>query len=79
MPDVCDGNVRFEDLEFTYPTRPNVKILNGLSFDVGKGQTVALVGASGCGKSTIIQLIQRFYECDGGEVVCPMSPTRYVH
>ncbi|CAG2168716.1 unnamed protein product [Oppiella nova] len=41
MPDVCDGNVRFEDLEFTYPTRPNVKILNGLSFDVGKGQTVA--------------------------------------
>ncbi|CAG2108236.1 unnamed protein product, partial [Medioppia subpectinata] len=68
-PDMSAGNVRFDGLEFTYPTRPNVKILNGLSFDVSKGQTVALVGASGCGKSTIIQLIQRFYDTDGGEVI----------
>ncbi|CAG2118690.1 unnamed protein product, partial [Medioppia subpectinata] len=68
-PDTSAGNVRFDGLEFTYPTRPNVKILNGLSFDVSKGQTVALVGASGCGKSTIIQLMQRFYDTDGGEVI----------
>ncbi|CAG2103942.1 unnamed protein product [Medioppia subpectinata] len=68
-PTKCEGNVRFNDLQFTYPTRRNVKVLRGLSFDVQKGQTVALVGSSGCGKSTIIQLIQRFYDTDGGEVV----------
>ncbi|CAG2104143.1 unnamed protein product, partial [Medioppia subpectinata] len=67
-PTKCEGNFRFNDLQFTYPTRPNVKVLRGLSFDVQKGQTVALVGSSGCGKSTIIQLIQRFYDTDGGEV-----------
>lgn len=68
-PNVCEGNVKFRDIEFTYPTRRNTKILRGLTFDVPKGQTVALVGPSGCGKSTIIQLIQRFYDCDAGEVV----------
>ena len=73
-PDFCEGNVKFREIEFTYPTRPNVKILRGLSFDVPKGQTVALVGSSGCGKSTIIQLIQRFYDLDAGEVVSYTRP-----
>lgn len=68
-PVECGGNIKFNEIEFTYPTRPNVKILRGLNFEVEKGQTVALVGSSGCGKSTIIQLIQRFYDCDGGEIV----------
>ncbi|XP_054157883.1 ATP-dependent translocase ABCB1-like isoform X2 [Oppia nitens] len=67
-PTKFEGNVNFQELEFKYPTRPDQKILKGLSFDVSKGQTVALVGSSGCGKSTIIQLIQRFYDTDGGEV-----------
>ncbi|XP_054157708.1 ATP-dependent translocase ABCB1-like [Oppia nitens] len=67
-PDKCEGIVKFSDLQFTYPTRPDQKILKGLSFEVSKGQTVALVGSSGCGKSTIIQLIQRFYDTDSGEI-----------
>ncbi|XP_054157886.1 ATP-dependent translocase ABCB1-like [Oppia nitens] len=68
-PDKYEGNVNFQELEFKYPSRPDQKILRGLSFDVSKGQTVALVGSSGCGKSTIIQLIQRFYDCDTGNVI----------
>jgi ABC-type multidrug transport system fused ATPase/permease subunit len=68
-PQICEGNVDFRQLEFTYPTRPNAKILRGLTFKVPKGQTVALVGSSGCGKSTCIQILERFYDCDAGEVV----------
>ncbi|XP_054157975.1 ATP-dependent translocase ABCB1-like isoform X2 [Oppia nitens] len=65
----CEGNVDIKKVEFTYTTRSDQKILNGLSFDVLKGQRVALVGSSGCGKSTIIQLIQRFYDTDAGHVI----------
>ena len=43
-------------------------MLKGISFDVNKGQTVALVGHSGCGKSTVVQLLQRFYDVDSGSV-----------
>jgi ABC-type multidrug transport system fused ATPase/permease subunit len=68
-PQICDGNVEFREIEFTYPTRPNAKVLKGLNFKVSKGQTVALVGSSGCGKSTCIQLLERFYDCNEGEVV----------
>ncbi|CAG2162164.1 unnamed protein product [Oppiella nova] len=68
-PLVCNGNVSFRNIEFTYPTRADTKILRGLTFDVQKGQTVALVGASGCGKSTIIQLMQRFYDPDVGHTI----------
>lgn len=46
----------------------SVKILKGLSLEVKKGQTVALVGSSGCGKSTGIQLLQRFYDLENGQV-----------
>ena len=59
----------FTDVFFNYPTRPNVKILRGLNLDVSAGQTLALVGASGCGKSTSIQLIERFYDPKAGRVV----------
>ena len=62
------GNISFEKVEFNYPSRPDVKILQGVSFTVSAGQTVALVGSSGCGKSTCIQLIQRFYDPLSGQV-----------
>uniref|UniRef100_A0A6P7HDW7 ABC-type xenobiotic transporter n=1 Tax=Diabrotica virgifera virgifera TaxID=50390 RepID=A0A6P7HDW7_DIAVI len=62
------GNINFSQIEFSYPTRPNVLILKGLNLDILNGKTVALVGESGCGKSTIIQLIERFYDPKSGEV-----------
>jgi ABC-type transport system involved in cytochrome bd biosynthesis fused ATPase/permease subunit len=62
------GHVDFKEVEFTYPTRPDVQILRKLGLDVQPGQTVALVGSSGCGKSTTIQLLERFYDPTGGSV-----------
>lgn len=49
-------------MTFAYPNRPNTKVLRELELHIDQGKTIALVGASGCGKSTIIQLIQRFYD-----------------
>lgn len=62
------GNVNYNSIEFAYPTRPNTLVLQGLNIEVKPGQTVALVGQSGCGKSTTIQLLERFYDCDSGNV-----------
>lgn len=56
-------------MKFNYPTRPEVKILQGLNLKVEKGQTLALVGSSGCGKSTVVQLLERFYDPLSGEIV----------
>ncbi|GFR90415.1 multidrug resistance protein 1 [Elysia marginata] len=67
-PPSLTGNLRLRDVHFTYPCRENVKILQGLDLSVKAGQTVALVGASGCGKSTVIQLLLRFYDPDQGQV-----------
>lgn len=64
-----EGKVEFKDVHFCYPSRANVPVLRGLSTIILPGQTVALVGHSGCGKSTIIQLLQRFYEPDSGSVL----------
>ena len=64
-----EGQVEFDDVHFSYPTRLNVPILRGLSTKIAAGKTVALVGHSGCGKSTFIQLLQRFYDPDSGRVL----------
>ena len=63
-----EGNVKLSDAEFTYPTRKNVQILNRLNLSIKKGESIALVGESGCGKSTVIQLIQRFYDLNHGSI-----------
>merc|ERR1719400_742060 len=63
-----EGNLGVAGGEFRYPTRPDVLVLNRINLAVKAGQKVALVGESGCGKSTIIQLIQRFYDLDGGSL-----------
>uniref|UniRef100_A0A8C6MJJ8 ATP-binding cassette, sub-family B (MDR/TAP), member 4 n=1 Tax=Nothobranchius furzeri TaxID=105023 RepID=A0A8C6MJJ8_NOTFU len=68
-PDKFDGNVSFVNVTFNYPSRPDVPILQGLNLKVKKGETLALVGSSGCGKSTTIQLMERFYDPQGGSVV----------
>lgn len=63
------GNISFKNVEFNYPSRPDIQILNGFNLDVKCGKTVALVGESGCGKSTIIKLVQRFYDPLSGVVL----------
>ncbi|XP_068529975.1 ATP-dependent translocase ABCB1-like isoform X1 [Anas acuta] len=68
-PETFGGNTTIKDVKFNYPTRPEVKILQGLNLKVEKGQTLALVGSSGCGKSTVVQLLERFYDPLSGEIV----------
>uniref|UniRef100_A0A669QYU8 ATP binding cassette subfamily B member 1 n=1 Tax=Phasianus colchicus TaxID=9054 RepID=A0A669QYU8_PHACC len=67
-PVTFGGNTRIKDVKFNYPNRPEVKILQGLNLKVEKGQTLALVGSSGCGKSTVVQLLERFYDPLSGEI-----------
>ena len=61
--------LRFEQVRFAYPSRPDHAVLHDLSFEVRPGETVALVGPSGAGKSTIFQLVLRFYDPDGGRLL----------
>ncbi|KAH7676294.1 Xenobiotic-transporting ATPase protein, partial [Dioscorea alata] len=63
------GNIEFQHVCFKYPTRPDVQILKGLCLTVQSGKTVALVGESGSGKSTVISLLQRFYDPDSGSIL----------
>lgn len=60
--------VSIEAIQFSYPSRPNAHALDGLTLAVAPGTTTALVGASGAGKTTIIQLLQRFYDTQAGEI-----------
>ncbi|XP_036102579.1 ATP-binding cassette sub-family B member 5 [Molossus molossus] len=68
-PDTCEGNIEFREVSFFYPCRPDVFTLRGLSLSIEKGKTVAFVGSSGCGKSTSVQLLQRFYDPVKGQVL----------
>ena len=62
------GSVKFENVFFNYPTRPSVKVLRGLNLDIPHGKFAALVGTSGCGKSTTIGLLERFYQVNQGKI-----------
>ncbi len=62
------GALRFENVQFHYPSRPQISALDGINLDITPGETVALVGPSGAGKSTIIQMVQRFYDPQAGAV-----------
>jgi ATP-binding cassette subfamily B protein len=68
LPSPARGEVAFEDVEFSYPTRPNVSALDHVSFAVRQGEKVAIVGPSGAGKSTIFHLLLRFYDPLAGRV-----------
>ncbi|KIM55448.1 hypothetical protein SCLCIDRAFT_30386 [Scleroderma citrinum Foug A] len=68
------GQIRLENVHFRYPTRPTVRVLRGLDLTVEPGTFIALVGASGCGKSTVIQLIERFYDPLVGQVFLDDQP-----
>ena len=67
-PETFTSTVEFQNVDFSYPTRPDVPVLNQFSLKVESGQTVALVGSSGCGKSTVVSLIERFYDPPSGKV-----------
>ncbi len=69
-----EGNISFKDVHFSYIK--GEEILKGISFNVEKGQTVAIVGATGAGKSTIINLISRFYEIDSGLIAIDNIPVQ---
>ena len=63
------GRIEFKDVDFTFPSEPQKQILHRLSFVADAGSKVAFVGATGCGKSTSIQIIQRFYAQSSGQVL----------
>ncbi len=63
-----EGNISFRNIRFRYPTRSDIEVLKGVSLDIKSGQKIALVGMSGAGKSTITQLLLRFYEYSEGEI-----------
>lgn len=63
-----EGHIRLENVKMIYPSRPDVTVMDNISLDVPAGKTTALVGASGSGKSTIVGLVERFYEPVQGKV-----------
>jgi ABC transporter fused permease/ATP-binding protein len=68
------GEVEFRNVHFRYASRPEVEVLKGISFDVKRGEKIALVGPSGAGKSTIISLLLRFYDPKPGEILMDGRP-----
>lgn len=69
-----NGEIRFENVTFSYPSRPDQIILRDFNLTLKPGQTVALVGASGSGKSTVASLLERFYEPNMGQITLDGQP-----
>ena len=62
------GNIRFDNVQFSYPSRKETEVLKGISFEINEGEQLALVGASGSGKSTIASLLLNFYDINSGSI-----------
>ncbi|MEM6261252.1 MAG: ABC transporter transmembrane domain-containing protein [Bacteroidota bacterium] len=71
-----NGGISFEQVRFSYPTRLDVEVLKGIDMEIEAGQKVALVGQSGAGKSTIVQLLLRFYQPDSGKLLVNGKPAK---
>ncbi|CAL5874466.1 uncharacterized protein PFLUO_LOCUS8762 [Penicillium psychrofluorescens] len=69
LSDTIASSVQFRDVHFSYPARPDMKVLNGLSIDIQPGRFCALVGPSGAGKSTIVSLVERLYTPQSGSIL----------
>lgn len=65
---IVEGNISYQDVHFSYPSRKDLPVLKGISFNINAGEKIALVGYSGAGKSTIIQLLMRFYDYQSGAI-----------
>ena len=76
MPTEVLGEVKFQNVSFAYPTRPDILVLDNVSFNAGPGEVIALVGPSGGGKSTCISLLEHFYEPTAGEVLIDSTPVK---
>ncbi|HEX8296758.1 MAG TPA: ABC transporter transmembrane domain-containing protein [Chthoniobacteraceae bacterium] len=70
------GSVKFEGIEFRYPSRPDLPVLSGLNLEAAAGEKIALVGPSGAGKSTLVSLLLRFYEPDRGQLLLDGKPAQ---
>ncbi|KAJ1369425.1 ABC transporter transmembrane region [Parelaphostrongylus tenuis] len=84
QPSLLRGRIEFRNVHFSYPTRNDVQILRDLSFIVEPGETVALVGPSGSGKSSCIALLENFYQPIAGQVLIDDVPIEeyehhYIH
>jgi ATP-binding cassette subfamily B protein len=77
LPPRIAGSIRFDDVSFSYPTRPDTVALGPVSFDIRPGERVALVGPSGAGKSTVFGLILRFYDPASGRVLIDGADMRH--
>ncbi|MBM1813872.1 ABC transporter transmembrane domain-containing protein [Pseudosulfitobacter pseudonitzschiae] len=69
LPTPVRGSIRFDDVSFSYPARPDVSALDHVTLEIAPGETVAFVGPSGAGKTTVIQMLLRFYEPQSGRVM----------
>lgn len=78
-PSDFQGEIVFKNVRFTYPSRPNVPILENFNLEINPGETVALVGSSGSGKSTIIGLLERFYSSLGGSILIDGRPIENIN
>lgn len=71
---IIKGSIEFKNVGFAYPTRSDVDVLSDMSFTVKEGECVSIVGGSGCGKSTITNLVQRLYEPSSGTILIDGKP-----
>ncbi|KAL2767848.1 ABC-type oligopeptide transporter ABCB9 isoform 2, partial [Daubentonia madagascariensis] len=83
-PDHLEGRVDFENVTFTYPTRPHTQVLQNVSFSLSPGKVTALVGPSGSGKSSCVNILENFYPLEGGRVLLDGKPIgaydhKYLH
>ena len=73
------NSIEFQDLSFGYPNTPQIPVLQHLNFRIERGQNIAIVGTSGSGKSTIVSLLERFYDPDTGQILVNDHPIRSVN
>ncbi len=79
LPSEITGAITLSHVSFAYPTRPDTMVLNDVSLDIRPGQVVALVGSSGCGKSSIVALLERWYDVSQGSVSVDGMDVKTVH
>lgn len=72
------GQLELKNVDFSYPSRPEVRILSNFSLTVPAGKTIALVGSSGSGKSTVVSLIERFYDPTSGNATIQYFPSESI-